>query len=339
MIDQTEKLFKTLSSYFFGIETPAFILAINALTISLNVPQPNSNIWIQPKGTGKSYFLMCLAKSNPEHFVILPEKFFESSIWEFPQDWFIDKIWVHDDLVVAFHGLNTKQRQQLIGFFVEFLSQGKYRRTERFRKESMVKGRIGCIFPLAKENYSRYGKELFTQTLVPERLVPVVYDINPKDMQRILVNIFENINRDVNLTLPFSKEKIDVDLPKHFRNDIAKMGTMMSLASEISSIRGSIYVSNWLKAHAYFNNRDVVTKEDFEIFKLLLPYHRMARDTIECKIRLFILENLLEYGEVSSKEIYRRFSKTNRRVINRILVQIKKICQHREDGNTLTFYI
>ena len=72
-----------------------------------------------------------------------------------------------------------------MGFFTEFLSSGYYERRDRSKERvKRVEGRISCIFPISQENYSRYGKELFYQTLVLERFVPIGFDFSAEDMRK-----------------------------------------------------------------------------------------------------------------------------------------------------------
>ena len=147
MIEKTNKLVKAISSHFYKLEIQGLLISVNALTISINTRIPNSNLWIQRRGSGKSEFLRILAESNSDRFIVLPEKLYETTILEFDQEYFNDKVWIHDDFIVAIHGLTTKQRQQLMGLFVELLSKGEYVRRDR-SGEYKVKGRISCIFPI-----------------------------------------------------------------------------------------------------------------------------------------------------------------------------------------------
>jgi hypothetical protein len=47
-------------------------------------------------------------KSDPEHFVVLPAKIFESELVTERKDFFDNKIMVHDDLIITFEGMTTK---------------------------------------------------------------------------------------------------------------------------------------------------------------------------------------------------------------------------------------
>jgi len=346
MIENTEKLIKLISSNFFKLEIQGLIISVNSLTISLDTQIPNSNLWIQRKGSAKSHFLRILSDSNPDYFIRLPDKFFETSILEdFETDWFKDKVWIHDDLIILFHGLTSKQRQQLMGFFVEFLSSGIYERRDRSRERiKKVQGRVLCLFPISQENYSRYGKELFYQTLVPERLVPIGYDLSPEDMRKaseIRLEREENTNSDnIRLKLPFSDEKKRVKLSKEFHKEISDMAMRLQLLIGLSATRGVHYISNFLKAHSLLNDREEVTEKDIEIVKLILPAHQEPRESLESEIRRFIFNKLLEQEEVSSSEIYGNFGDYDKRVIRRVLKDIKRDCPYKKgQRDEIIFYI
>jgi len=343
MIEKTNKLVKAISSHFYKLEIQGLLISVNALTISINTRIPNSNLWIQRRGSGKSEFLRILAESNSDRFIVLPEKLYETTILEFDQEYFNDKVWIHDDFIVAIHGLTTKQRHQLMGLFVELLSKGEYVRRDR-SGEYKVKGRISCIFPIAQENYSRYGKELFYQTLVPERLVPVGFDFTAEDMRKAgilkLEKEYNTFRKDIKLKLPFSDEKVSVKLPKEFFEEINNLSMRLQLLCGLSNTRGVEYVSNWLKAHALLNDREEVVKEDLEIFKLILPAHQEPRESLESEIRRFIFNKLLEQEGVSSSEIYKSFSDYDKRVIRRVLQNIKRDCPNkRGQKDEIIFYI
>ncbi len=343
MIEKTNKLVKAISSHFYKLEIQGLLISVNALTISINTRIPNSNLWIQRRGSGKSEFLRILAESNSDRFIVLPEKLYETTILEFDQEYFNDKVWIHDDFIVAIHGLTTKQRQQLMGLFVELLSKGEYVRRDR-SGEYKVKGRISCIFPIAQENYSRYGKELFYQTLVPERLVPVGFDFTAEDMRKAgilkLEKEYNTFRKDIKLKLPFSDENVSVKLPKEFFEEINNLSMRLQLLCGLSNTRGVEYVSNWLKAHALLNDREEVVKEDLEIFKLILPAHQEPRESLESEIRRFIFNKLLEQEGVSSSEIYKSFSDYDKRVIRRVLQNIKRDCPNkRGQKDEIIFYI
>ena len=322
MIDSSEGLLKTLSIFFPFMIGPAYIISVNALTISLDVPTANSNIWIQPKGTGKSFFLQKLAGSNPDYVILLPDKLFESAILEFPKDWFEDKVWVHDDMIVAFHGLTTKQRQQLTGFFVEFLSKGKYARIEK-RNKLIVEGRISCIFPIAIENYSKYRRELYDQTLVPERLIPITHKVNIDKLYEVVDRSIEAPLRNISIKLPFTKDKVKVTIPESLKRYTKQFATTLSISTGISITRAVMYVSNWLKSHALLNGRYEVSDSDISVFRLLAPLHAIGRDTARGEIYLYLAKKYLESGEINMKDVYQKFSvKYSPRTVRRLLKEM-----------------
>jgi len=343
MIEKTQELLSLLSKNFFKLEIQGFTVCVNALTISINTFPTNSNILLQRTGTGKSELLRCLAKSNKKYFFVLPERLYESSILEFNEEVFRNKVWIHDDLIVAFHGLTTKQRQQLMGFFVEFLSQGKYIRKEK-GKEYEIRGRVSCIFPLSSENYAQYGRQLFYATLVPERLVPIGFEFKAEDMAKagaLRLEKEENDNRkDIKIKLPFTDEKIDVKLPQKFHKEICHCAMRLQLLCKLSATRGVKYVSNWLKAHALLNDREYIEKIDLEIFKNVLPCHSEPRESLEAEIRRFMLNKILEQGSVSSIDIYRNFREYPGQTIRKVLKNVKRDCPWRTSSKKeIIFYL
>ncbi len=347
MIERTERLIKLISSNFFKLEIQGLIISVNALSVSLDTQIPNSNLWIQRKGSAKSHFLKILSESNSDYFVRLPDKFFETSILEdFDSEWFTDKVWIHDDLIILFHGLTSKQRQQLMGFFVEFLSSGYYERRDRSKERiKRVEGRISCVFPISQENYSRYGKELFYQTLTPERLVPIGYDFSAEDMRKASEIRLEreernNPSENIRIDLPFSDEKVRVKLSREYHRDISDMAMRLQLLIGLSATRGVMYISNFLRSHALLNDRDEVSREDIEILSLILPAHSEPRESLESEIRRYIFNQLLEKEEVRSTEIYERFRDYTDRAIRKALISIRRDCPYkRGEKDEIIFYI
>ena len=112
----------------------------------------NSCLVVAPRGTGKSELLeRILAKSNPEHFVVLPPKIFESELVQKHREFFHNKIMVLDDLIVSFDGMSTKQRQLLENFWTKLLEGGYGRDTRSIANVNTL-----VLFGLASEQLDRF---------------------------------------------------------------------------------------------------------------------------------------------------------------------------------------
>ena len=342
MWNNTEKLYNTFSKFFHNLSYQGLVISINALTISVKGFPPNSNIWIQRRGSGKSELLRALYRGNPEHIVMLPEKFFETSIvYEFDKNWFENKVWVHDDLIVLFNGLTTKQRHQLMGFFTQFLSSGRYMRVER-RDNIEIEGRISCIFPMALENFSVYGKSMFYHTLVPDRLVPIGAIISAKDLLNATDKIlYRGDDRELAIKLPFTNEPIDIYIPNTYKYEIKRMAGLLQILTGLSATRGVKYTENMVKAHALLNYRNEVVKEDIEVIKALLGMHWNPGDTALEIAQRYLFEKLLELDSVQAREI-RDLLKSNgytERTIKRVIKDLKRYCPYTTEGGRIIFYL
>jgi hypothetical protein len=133
------------------------------MSINLKLPDVrklNSCLIVAPRGTGKSELLeRILAASNPEHFVVLPPKIFESELVKKGPIFFHNKIMVLDDLIVTFEGMSTKQRQQLVNFWTKLL-EGNYSRDDY----AIANVSTIALFGLASEQLDRFRDELMSAT-------------------------------------------------------------------------------------------------------------------------------------------------------------------------------
>ena len=340
-IKNTLKIVAKITEYFKHYELLAIPIIVNSMTICLKLNEdetPNSNLIITRKGLGKSSILRCLARSNPKYIIELPDKIHESEIMKnFRQDDFERKVWILDDLVVSFRGLNKKQREQLEGFFIAILSKGKY---ERLGVRRIENAKISCMFGFAQENYSKYSKELFTSTLL-DRIVPISYDFSPDEIKEIIEFKIKAKREKKNLPevkLPFTDEDVEIEIPEQFDNEIIELAMKLQTICGLTATRGLNYIQNFLKADALINDRSEVVKADINLFKLILPIHGDVKDSLENKVRRFILEKCNEKGEVSSSEIKKELEIPNRSW-EEILKKIKRDIPCKKVGNQYVFHL
>ena len=81
---------------------------------------------------------------------------------------------------MVFRGKATKQREQLTGFFTDFLTTGHYSRDHH-----TVKGRIICIFGIATSGFKKYGKKMWVDTF-QDRFIPVEFKFDSKLDEELL---------------------------------------------------------------------------------------------------------------------------------------------------------
>ena len=288
-LGETFKVVDSISKGLRFYEPVSTTVCINMLTIGLK-KQPhvhdNSNLLIVPKGRGKTTLLHhILAESNPKYIISLPDKLFETDIVEFPKDHFDNKVWVLDDLITTFQGTSPKQREQLIGFHNSFLSKGVY---ERKRGDRMVEGRIVCTYGIAKENYSKYSKDMFISTFT-DRLPPLTYGFSPEEKDTILRE--DNyLSKLPKVRLPFKRTLTEVIIPDTLQEEIIAAAKRLEAASGFTDIRAKHYVQNFLKSNANLNHRTNVQEEDFWLWKWVEPLHYSQKpDTCETDIVNYIL--------------------------------------------------
>jgi len=168
-----------------GWSLAAIIPIVNSMSINLKVPQGtrklNSCLIVAPRGSGKSELLEhLLARSNPEHFVVLPPKIFESELVTKGRDFFHNKIVVLDDLIVTFEGMSTKQRQQLVNLWTKLL-EGNYARD----KYTLSNVSTLVLFGLASEQLDRFRDELMSATFL-DRVPPFKHNVTREMKREIL---------------------------------------------------------------------------------------------------------------------------------------------------------
>jgi len=355
-IKRTRELASLFSKFFLDKMVPVGLtVCINALTVSIDLTdmnqRPNSNIIIQRSGTGKSTLLRALHEANQEHTVVLPSKMFESSVFEFPGEYFQNKVWIHDDLTTVFQGASTKQRQQLQGFFVDILDRGVYERHDRSgSKPKRVEGNISFQTAISEENFSKYGRETYYSTLIPERLVPIGVRFTPEDMQKLTYKISSESRSDKlvrGLKLPFKDEPVKVRIDKGLLKDLRGLAFGLQVRTSMAMSRAYLYLIKMAKGHALLNDRDYVTKADIDVLKYLLPAHRYPRpSTLEERVREIIAKEVFNSGEISSSEIYEKvreipeFQNVTDRAIRKVFDSIKRdVPTKRGENNQIVFYV
>ena len=347
--------FSLLYNYFYKTSLVWLTAIINAMTVSIDPKdinqRPNSNIIIQRSGTGKSTFLRALHEANPDHVIMLPSKIYESSVFDFPSEHFQNKVWIHNDLTTAFHGVSTKQRQQLQGLFIDILDRGVYERHDRSgRDPRRIEANISLIAALSEENFSKYGRETYYSTLIPERLVPIGVRFTPEDMQRLTYNIsseswFDRLKEG--LKLPFEDEPVKVKIGEAYLKDLRRLAFELQVRTSMSMSRAYLYLIKMAKGHALLNGRDYVTKADIDVLKYLLPAHRFPRpSTLEERVREIIVKEVFNSGEISSSEIYEKvreipeFQNVTDRAIRKVFESIKRdVPTKRGENNRIVFYV
>jgi predicted transcriptional regulator len=296
-------LIKPIADYLHGYSLVAIPIVVNALTLNLKLgpdEATNSTLLIGPKGYGRTTLTHhILRASNPEYFPILPDKHFESEIVDQPDDIFNKKVWVQDDLITIFRGTSTKQREQLMGFHIAFLTKGEYG-----RQRKKVKGRIVCLYTIASEGMKKYQKAMFWSTF-SDRFMPVKYDID-KTMKREM-RAFRRMNKGKQIPdvkLPFMKEEVDVEIPSVFNSDIDEFVEELEEKNIMSGIRAQTYIDNFLKSNALINGRNVVNEDDLRLFKMVYPLHfGVNLGSIETRVRLCILEKAINGEATSGQEV------------------------------------
>jgi hypothetical protein len=260
----------------------------------------NSILLIQPMGTGKHTLLVrILRNSNPDWFPKLAEKCFESKIMEMADDLFKFKVWILEDLIVTFRGTSTKQREQIMGFFIAFLSNNSYARQDR-----RINGRIVCVFGYASENYSKYQKDMFQATFT-DRLMQVKLDFDEKTKREILERRDINTSKPIpKVVLPFKDEPVDVTIPDDFRSEINDLAIRLDRKKVMSFVRAQTFIKSFVKSSADINGRSVVCEDDLRLFKLVLPLHfGTSTGIVDTRVRMLILDRSVNGRAITGREI------------------------------------
>jgi len=247
------------------------------MSINLKLPETrklNSCLVVAPRGSGKTELLeRTLAVNNPEHFVVLPPKIFESELVTKPRDYFHNKILVLDDLIVTFEGMSTKQRQQLVNFWTKLL-EGGYARD----RNAIVNVRTIVLFGLASEQLDKFREELMSATFL-DRVPAFKHNVTPELKREILeFRASQSVDKKLDLKLPLpekieDREKIHVQFPhsREIESKIVEYALELDNYEVQSSVRAQDYVKTFMRANALLNGRRKVTESDLHLYDLIHP--------------------------------------------------------------------
>jgi len=287
---------EAIEDYLQGMGVVGLIVAINSISLCLDLPeqykQRNSVILILDRGAAKSTLLVdLLAKSNPKMFTKLDKKLFESELVQKPKEYFHNKVLVHDDLIIAFTGMSTKQRQQLINFFTSLLSDKEY---SRERNNQLKDVDCLCVFGIAKENYSKHTKELLNATFF-DRFIRVTMDLERDDKLKILQhrdNLKANNVKYPKIKLPYKKKKTKVELvlSVEMKAERNKLAMELDDYNILSFARAQNFIDVFLMANALLNGRKEVKNNDLELYKLLHKYHIKASGELAKEEKVIVMK-------------------------------------------------
>jgi hypothetical protein len=256
---------------------PSIIVIVNCMSLNLkmfNERKLNSCLIVAPRGSGKGDLLeRILAASNPNHFVVLPPKIFESELITKPREFFHNKIIVLVDLIVTFEGMSIKQRQQLVNFFTMLL-EGSYARI----RNALSNVSTVALFGLASEQLNKFRDELMSATLL-ERLPPFKHNVTAEMKRAILHFRWKTSSKQipvVKLPLPErieDSEKVDVLFPKskQIEETIDRYALELDNYEVQSYARAQDYIKTFMRANALLNGRSKVTKSDLYLYGLVHP--------------------------------------------------------------------
>ncbi len=255
----------------------------------------NNNLILLPKGCGKTTFLKALARGNPKVVNVLPEKMHESFLCAEPDDFFNNRVLVHYDFIDAVGGLDTKQREQLIGFWSTLLSDGRY-----FRQSSKKELKnINCVamFGMAKENFDKHKTSFFEATFL-DRLVMIMRKINRKEKKEIMV--FRRKQKEIEkfkVKMITSKRKIKVEIDQDkFGDKIEELALELDDYDVLTFTRGQDYIAKFLKCNAYINDREEVNENDLLMYERIHKHHLDRSDIDKLAI---MLDNLRKNPKLS----------------------------------------
>jgi hypothetical protein len=302
------KIANDIEGYLPGMGLIGLIVATNSISICVELPkqykQRNSIILILGRGSAKSTLLIdILAKSNKKMFVKLDKKLFESELVQKPKEYFHNKVLIHDDLIIAFTGMSTKQRQQLVNFFTSILSDKEY---SRERNNQLKDVDCLCIFGLAKENYAKYMKELMSATFF-DRFSRVTRNIDREDKVKILEH--RDITKENNIDfpkikLPYKKKKtkIELILTKEMKVKRNKLAMELDDYNILSFARAQNFIDVFLMSNALLNGRKRVKNSDLEMYLLLHKYHVQSSGELDKEEKIAVMKK----QGVPNKEIMKK---------------------------------
>ena len=273
---------RQIESWLKGWSLAGVILIVNAMSINLKLPpgvrKLNSCLVVAPRGSGKSELLEhILAASNPQHFVVLPAKIFESELVKKGREFFHNKIIVIDDLIPTFEGMSTKQRQQLVNFWTKLL-EGNYGRD----RDSLSNVTTLVMFGLASEQLDRFRDELMSSTFL-DRVPPFKHDVTRQMKRQILQFRAARASKKpppqppiIKLPLPEKIEddkKAEVAFPnsKEIEDRVTGYALELDDYQVQSCARAQDYIKTFMRANALLNGRRKVTMSDLFLYDLVHP--------------------------------------------------------------------
>jgi hypothetical protein len=238
----------------------------------------NSCLIVAPRGSGKTELLEhILAASNPEHFVVLPPKIFESELVTKGRDYFHNKIMVLSDLIVTFEGMAKKQREQLVNFWTKLL-EGNYARD----RDALENVSTLALFGLASEQLDRFRDELMSATFL-DRVPPFKHSVTTEMKREILqfrakLQHHEETYNPPTVRLPLPERiddsrKIQVAFPRSrdIENQIVEYALELDAYNVQSCARAQDYIKNFMRSNALLNSRRKVTMSDLHMYDLVHP--------------------------------------------------------------------
>jgi hypothetical protein len=284
-----------VESWLRGWLLASIIPIVNSMSINLKMSEGtrklNSCLIVAPRGSGKSELLeRMLAASNPEHFVVLPPKIFESQLVQKPREYFHNKILVLDDLIVSFEGMDLKQRQQLQNFWTKLL-EGSYARDAN----SLTNVSTLVLFGLASEQLDRFRRELFYSTFL-DRVPPFKHNVTSKMKIQILRLRAQRSRKKPVIKLPLpdkieDSRKVDVTFPrsKEIEDKIVEYAMELDSYGVQSSARAQDYIKTFMRGNALLNGRSKVTKSDLFLYDLIHPLFLNSMGEIGMEDRVLAL--------------------------------------------------
>ena len=309
---KTLELVWQIESWLKGWSLAAIPPIVNAMSINLKLPpgvrKHNSCLLVAPRGSGKSELLeRILAKSNPEHFTVLPAKIFESELVTKGREFFHNKIFIIDDLIPTFEGMSTKQRQQLVNFWTKLL-EGNYARD----RNALSNVTTLVLFGLASEQLDKFRDELMSATFL-DRVPPFKHNVT-RQMKREILQFRAKRQQEksppqppiIKLPLPEKIEddkKAEVAFPdsKEIEDRIAEYALELDDYQVQSCARAQDYIKTFMRANALLNGRKKVMMSDLLLYDLVHPLFLNSMGELGTENRLLSL--IKKNPDKSDKEI------------------------------------
>ncbi|MFW6001723.1 MAG: hypothetical protein ACOCQD_00125 [archaeon] len=317
--EKTAEKVSKVSSYLVHTEKVATCVIVNCLTINIRQPNDktagyNSNFIVMEKGYGKTSMLDILYKSNSDYMVVTPQKHFESSMYERHPEDFIGKTWLNYDAISCFTTSKQQQRDQLVAFYTETLSDGHYERD----KVGSISTDYNLMYGMAMDRFNEFQKDLHDSTIF-DRIVPIYMFFNEEQKEEISLSAERNIRKSgqhkmPQVKLPYREKVGEVKNKLHFNyeddeiaNEIRKLSKEISNMSGLARTRANKYVSNFIFANAYLNGRMdynktviVPSMADVRLFEYIKDIHLpFDKRTLDYHVYCAIL-NFCDYNDCSS---------------------------------------